>query len=702
MKVDFKNMNKWFYAFAGAALLLIGALVAVIVLGVNAGKTPPPVEIPADGEESGIYYYDVAEGEILLSFNSGNKFTIAGPTLNKSGEYTVSDGNITLDFVRDEDGTATATMQDGKIVLSYNGTTMTFLEKINYTVSFDTDKTAGKPEDPTKDGYVFLGWYQDADLKVPFDFVSYMVTKDTTVYARWAEKPLGYVEVNVDFALGDYDGAPSYDDMVTIGGKLYNVPTPTREGYTFGGWFISMYEDGEKLTSAYSEDVVLDANTTLFAVWYDDSQTKLNAPAVSVDANGVTWSRVEGANSYSVIIKDANGTTVKEQTVGTTACAYSFDTLPAGDYTVEVTAISGDASKNSDASVRYYKNKALGRVSVFNVVDGMLIFGAVNGAEKYFVTVDCGNKDHNHVLVDNGESTVYNFTNCSMQLGGIKFVVTAVANGYASSVSETYVYERNLSSVETITYDSATDSFVWSSVNFATGYNVTVTVGENTYVFNNGNKTSFSIANYSGDITVSVVPVTEGFNSPAAAVAATTKTAPATPGNLVVNGSVITWDAVPGADSYEIKVGTQTTNVSTNSFDASTLANLVPGSSYDVQVKAVAGNASSSYSAPVSVGYLVMSSNVTYKNNTLYWSPVLGITEYEVRVNGGTAVKVSGATVHFVNEVADGGKIIMQKAVEVLENDTPEVLQKRVMEEAEWIILPAATEKISFEILCSK
>ena len=65
-------------------------------------------------------------------------------------------------------------------------------------------------------------------------------------------------------------------------------------------------------------------------------------------------------------------------------------------------------------------------------------------------------------------------------------------------------------------------------------------------------------------------------------------------------------------------------------------------------------------------------------------------------------VKVSGATVHFVNEVADGGRIIMQKAVEVLDNDTPEILQRRVMEEAEWIILPAATEKISFEILCSK
>ncbi len=65
-------------------------------------------------------------------------------------------------------------------------------------------------------------------------------------------------------------------------------------------------------------------------------------------------------------------------------------------------------------------------------------------------------------------------------------------------------------------------------------------------------------------------------------------------------------------------------------------------------------------------------------------------------------VKVSGATVHFVNEIPDGGKIIMQKAVEVSENDTPEALQKRIMEQAEWIILPQAAEKISAEILEGK
>ena len=57
-------------------------------------------------------------------------------------------------------------------------------------------------------------------------------------------------------------------------------------------------------------------------------------------------------------------------------------------------------------------------------------------------------------------------------------------------------------------------------------------------------------------------------------------------------------------------------------------------------------------------------------------------------------VKVSGATVHFVNEIPDGGEIIAQKAVEILEGDTPEILQKRIMEQAEWIILPQAVEKV--------
>ena len=58
-------------------------------------------------------------------------------------------------------------------------------------------------------------------------------------------------------------------------------------------------------------------------------------------------------------------------------------------------------------------------------------------------------------------------------------------------------------------------------------------------------------------------------------------------------------------------------------------------------------------------------------------------------------VKVTGATVHFVNEIPDGGEILLQKAVEVLPSDTPETLQRRVMEQAEWILLPQAAEQVS-------
>lgn len=73
-----------------------------------------------------------------------------------------------------------------------------------------------------------------------------------------------------------------------------------------------------------------------------------------------------------------------------------------------------------------------------------------------------------------------------------------------------------------------------------------------------------------------------------------------------------------------------------------------------------------------------------------------GLKVHEAALEKG--VKVTGATVHFVNEIPDGGKIILQKAVEIKDGDTPETLQKRVMEEAEWKILPQAVELISKEI----
>ena len=73
-----------------------------------------------------------------------------------------------------------------------------------------------------------------------------------------------------------------------------------------------------------------------------------------------------------------------------------------------------------------------------------------------------------------------------------------------------------------------------------------------------------------------------------------------------------------------------------------------------------------------------------------------GLHVHEAALKRG--VKVTGATVHFVNEITDGGDIIAQKAVEVLPGDTPETLQRRAMEQAEWILLPQALEQVAGEI----
>ena len=74
-----------------------------------------------------------------------------------------------------------------------------------------------------------------------------------------------------------------------------------------------------------------------------------------------------------------------------------------------------------------------------------------------------------------------------------------------------------------------------------------------------------------------------------------------------------------------------------------------------------------------------------------------GLRVHEAALDYG--VKVTGATVHFVNEIPDGGRIIMQKAVSILPGDTAELLQKRVMQEAEWEILPLSTEQVCADII---
>ena len=100
----------------------------------------------------------------------------------------------------------------------------------------------------------------------------------------------------------------------------------------------------------------------------------------------------------------------------------------------------------------------------------------------------------------------------------------------------------------------------------------------------------------------------------------------------------------------------------------------------------------------------------TFKDRIINVHPSLipsfcGVGYYGLKVHEEAlkyGVKVTGATVHYVNEIADGGKIIMQKAVEILDGDTPEILQRRVMEQAEWIILPNSTELVCKKLINEK
>ena len=96
-----KNRNKWFYAFIVAAVLLVAAAVVIVAISAKPETPQGEVNTPEEGAETGVYYYGVEQGDIILSLNSGNKFTIAGTNLNKSGTYTVDGETLVLDFIRD-------------------------------------------------------------------------------------------------------------------------------------------------------------------------------------------------------------------------------------------------------------------------------------------------------------------------------------------------------------------------------------------------------------------------------------------------------------------------------------------------------------------------------------------------------------------------------------------------------------------------
>lgn len=621
-------------------LLLLLVCVAAAVLLALGGCKPKPIE---EGPETGVYYCDADGEEYQIVLNSGSRFSFVVKGDNKSGTYVLENGVLTLTFLKEEDGQLAASYSDGGIELTYKGERLVFLPKITYTVTFDTDggsavqsvsvvngRTVDRPvAEPQKTDCVFVGWYSDKNFTRPYDFGSAIVC-NTTVYARFAAVVHGQSEYAVTFDLNYDGGKPS--EAETVGGKLLEVPSPEREGYIFKGWWISMYEDRDRLSYMYADGMVFCEDTTLFALWQEKGSAAL--PLVYVSAEGVSW---DGAGT-AVRLKVVNplGAVIVDETIGATAGSskkLDFANGIAGDY--EITLTAGDVTVS-----RYYKNKALNRVSDFSVADnGLLVWRPVPNATRYFIDVVCGDENHVHTHFDNGASVYFDFSNCKMLPEGIEFVVTATAEGYASSVSRAFVYLRKLPVVSGLHLDTESDLLVWDALDDASDYTVSVNGGA---PVSTGGRNSFSLKEYSGEISVAVRAYTPGFVPSDEATFVFEKNQLATPSGIVVSADRISWNDVADATSYIVSIDGKNfeTDETCLPFSDTDVA-WSKGGYYSLKIKA-AGESESKWSDETVFGWQTQATNLRYFRNVISWDYVAGVSSYEVRINGGSAFGVAG------------------------------------------------------------
>ena len=130
------------------------------------------------------------------------------------------------------------------------------------------------------------------------------------------------------------------------------------------------------------------------------------------------------------------------------------------------------------------------------------------------------------------------------------------------------------------------------------------------------------------------------------------------PTGLALNGTVFTWDAVEGATKYVVKVGNDTYEVETATFDLATKVTLTANTNYEVSVQAVKEDGSSEFCSAVTASYLTKEFALSYAQNTVSWSYVIGASNYEVKVNGSTPVSVANANAAKITLTQEGDNLV--------------------------------------------
>lgn len=610
--------------FTFVKLLLILTLVLLAFPFAACGEET--VEPETGESKTAEYYYAADEGEYTVSLNgTAYKVQIAGESIE--GTFNLQGESIVFNSFE----AVNATIKGDELAFTYDGKKYVFLEKINYTVTFDLDggtgvnnatvvngKTAAKPAiDPVKEGkYVFIDWYTSKDYDKLYDFDT-PVRGNVTVYAKFITNESENV-----FTVELYDAGELVGTYETVNGVLYKLPELTKAGETFLGWWVSQYDNAEKLSYKYTNQQI-GANTQLYAVWADD-----DAIAVSVDAedNKITWTSAGVNIKYTVTVTEPDG---NEVNLTSQVTYVNYTPTQAGDYVVKVTA-------GEKTGTAYYRNKGLDKVTLFTVEGNVLKFNSIEGAEGYYLTIVCHNEAHDHSeKIDLGTKTEYDFTTCGMTEEGLTFTVEAYAKGYDGAVSAPYVVLRNLDAVNNITIDNEGDSATWAAVENAEYYIVTVKVGTEVKTFE-VTETVFDLKEYSGNVTVTVVPVARCYNSPEAATANFEKAKLATPADFKFANGKFTWTKVQGATGYVVKIGDKEFATTANEFTLTEEDYAATGYAALAAVKAVGGAMikDSGYSDNVNIGEGALADSFGYANGKFIWGSVFGATGYSLKIEG--------------------------------------------------------------------
>ncbi len=391
-------------------------------------------------------------------------------------------------------------------------------QKKEITISFDTQggseitpitirsgESLTLPKTPTKDGYVFDGWYLDSNCIEEYED-SYVVSKNITLYAKWRELVAGE-EFNVIFNL-NY-GTDNIVEKTTENRLITYIPV--RQGYRFNGWYYSdgYVEDiGYILTEKYDTTIPVTQNgLVLYAEWVDSStdSRQLASPTISVNGTVLSWDAVKNAEKYE--LKFYLGKSLVK-TYSTTQSSVNIDSIgiDAGTYTLKARSIGDGVSHiNSAETIKHISYKVLLPVSnaKIDVESSILSWTEANNAETYTVYID-GTRF--------GRTYLNSLDLSKLNAGQYVIKIVAERAGYTSSnATFTLTKSRLLTptiKIERQPNDNYSSKISWSAIYNANQYVVVVdkkevaTTTNNYYVLNDsdwGSNKKVSVSVYAKD-----------------------------------------------------------------------------------------------------------------------------------------------------------------------------------------------------------